>query len=140
MPLSFNFEEELAKQAAKATLEGSGNQANIMSLGNAVFKEVIAISGEINLERAGAMLYELHWNSMMAQNLFDHLSEKGEKCAEEQRPVGTYSYTDDVGQSFTVQIKYFTENGELVLKCHTLTPSGETRDHSVRLSDVVKTH
>lgn len=140
MPLSFNFEEELAKQAAKATLEGSGNQTNIISLGNAVFKEVVAISGEINLARAGGMLYELHWNSMMAQNLFDYLSEKGEKCTEEQRPIGTYSYTDDAGQCFAVQIKYFMENGELVLKCQTMTPNGETHDHSVRLSDVVKTH
>ena len=140
MPLPFNFEEELARQAAKATLEGSANQANIISLGNAVFKEVIAISGQINLTRAGATLYELHWNSMMAQNLFDYLSEKGEKCTEEQRPNGAYPYTDDVGQCFTVQIKYFMENGELVLKCQTLTPNGETQDHSVRLSDVVKTH
>lgn len=139
MPLGFDFEEELARQAALACSSENPNHANITSLGQAVFKDVIAKLGPLNTQSTGAMYYELHWNTMMAQNLFEYLFEKSEKCDEKQRPQHSYLY--GVGQhlEFTVRVKHFMENSEMVLKCETMHPDGVTTEHSVRLSNVVKT-
>lgn len=133
MPLPFNFEEELEREANRAISEHDEKKKAIGLQKMLDFADECLVNSEIKDIVPSSMKLDLYWSSMIALSFFEEKAEKSEKVSEAERPTFVLE-NPEVKEGHKVVIHFHLDCGELTLKCTTVTPEKDDQKHSVKLS------
>jgi hypothetical protein len=132
MPLPFNFEEELEREAARAISENNEKHKAIGLQKMLDFADRCLVNSEIKDDVPSPMKLDLYWSSMIALAFFEEKAEKSEKVTEDERPTFVLE-NPEVKEGHKVTIRFHLDCGELSLKCTTVIPGKEDQKHTVSL-------
>lgn len=132
MPLPFNFEEELEREANRAISESNEKQRGIGLVKMTKLADECLVNSDIKDIVNPTMKLDMYWSAMIALAFFEEKAEKSEKVTEEERPCFVLE-NPAMKEGHKVVIRFHLDCGDLALKCTTVTPGKEDQKHTVKL-------